>query len=94
MRSVIVKDIHTRAVGQLHYENSEWSMPKLKIDFSVGGAKSNFRGLKDGGTYFNEALSALIPAYIDEIWPEVEPMLVEDFQEVVLRFVVYFLFFL
>lgn len=57
-------------------------MADLNIDFSIEGLETNFEGMLKNGDLFNEVMSAVGPEIMDETWPIIRPLVVEQVEEV------------
>lgn len=60
-------------------------MRNLAINFGIQQLTVNFQGIEVLGDLMNEMLSTIGPEMLDEMWPSIEPGVVEMVTEVITK---------
>lgn len=79
---MILTEINIGARGQLRFSiSSGWSMASLNIGFGIGDMNIEFEGLGNGA-FLNQLLTEVGPELVDLMWPEIEPIIAAEVEEV------------
>lgn len=76
---LIITGINTTAIGKLKYSKREWQMTELKIDLDIDAMWANFNGMD----FINEFLTDAGPILMADLWPYIEPSVVDQVKEVI-----------